>query len=224
MIKNNFRILKKQYAYLQTILKTPVKFQKDWPKTVGGVADTRKVVGADGRTDGRTDRQTDGRTDTQNFGGYNIIPRHFLVAGHKNHYQQMCEQVSHDMSRDMTKPTNWLCTQRRLWSAWASTQSDQSSAWRNLGSLATHSVHSKDSDQTGWMPRLIWVFAGRTVTLLILSCRGSYSSFHKIYNSDKTVLFIHYSVQLSNMKSHWATILYLYISCWVLIKFWQLYC
>ena len=88
MIKNNFRILKKQYAYLQTILKTPVKFQKDWPKTVGGVADTRMVVGADGRTDGRTDgqtdRQTDGRTDTQNFGGYNIIPRHFLVAGHKN--------------------------------------------------------------------------------------------------------------------------------------------
>ena len=88
MIKNNFRILKKQYAYLQTILKTPVKFQKDWPKTVGGVADTRMVVGADGWTDGRTDRQTDrgtdGRTDTQNFGGYNIIPRHFLVAGHKN--------------------------------------------------------------------------------------------------------------------------------------------
>ena len=83
MIKNNFRILKKQYAYLQTILKTPVKFQKDWPKTVGGVADTRMVVGADGRTDGRTDGQTDGRTDTQNFGGYNIIPRHFLVAGHK---------------------------------------------------------------------------------------------------------------------------------------------
>ena len=35
MIKNNFRILKKQYAYLQTILKVPVKFQKDWPKTVG---------------------------------------------------------------------------------------------------------------------------------------------------------------------------------------------
>ena len=63
VIKNNFRILKKQYAYLQTILKTPVKFQKDWPKTVGGVADTRMVVGADGRTVGRTDGQTDRRTD-----------------------------------------------------------------------------------------------------------------------------------------------------------------
>ena len=47
------------------------------------------------------------------------------------------------------------------------------SAWRNLGSLATHWGHSEDSDQTGWMPRLIWVFAGRTVTLLVLSCRGS---------------------------------------------------
>ena len=29
------------------------------------------------------------------------------------------------------------------------------------------------SDQTGRMPRLIWVFAGRTLILLILSCRGS---------------------------------------------------
>ena len=36
------------------------------------------------------------------------------------------------------------------------------SAWRKLGSLATHWAHSEDSDQTGWMPRLIWVFAGRT--------------------------------------------------------------
>ena len=32
---------------------------------------------------------------------------------------------------------------------------------------------SEDSDQTGRMPRLICVFAGRTLTLLVLSCRGS---------------------------------------------------
>ena len=44
MTKNNFRILKKQYAYLQTILKAPVKFEKDWPKTVGGVAGSISVV------------------------------------------------------------------------------------------------------------------------------------------------------------------------------------
>ena len=74
MIKNNFSILKKQYAYLQTILKAPVKFEKDWPKTVGGVAGTR-MVGA--LTDGQTDR----RTDAQNFRGYNIIPRHFFGGG-----------------------------------------------------------------------------------------------------------------------------------------------
>ena len=43
------------------------------------------------------------------------------------------------------------------------------SAWRKLGSLATHWAHSEDSDQTG----LIWVFAGRTLTLWVLSCRGS---------------------------------------------------
>ena len=48
------------------------------------------------------------------------------------------------------------------------------SAWRKLGSLATHLAHSKDSDQTGRMPRLIWVFAGRTLILLGLSCRGSF--------------------------------------------------
>ena len=36
------------------------------------------------------------------------------------------------------------------------------SAWWKLGPLATHWAHSEDSDQTGRMPRLIWVFAGRT--------------------------------------------------------------
>ena len=41
------------------------------------------------------------------------------------------------------------------------------SAWRKLGPLATHRAHSEDSDQTGRMPRLIWVFAGRTAILLV---------------------------------------------------------
>ena len=49
---------------------------------------------------------------------------------------------------------------------------------------------SEDSDQTGQMPRLIWVFAGRTATLLVLSCRGSFtvviksaiSSYTSMYN------------------------------------------
>ena len=52
------------------------------------------------------------------------------------------------------------------------------SARRKLGSLATPWAHSEDSDQTGRMPRLIWVFAGRPFILLVLSCRGSDNDIH----------------------------------------------
>ena len=80
------------------------------------------------------------------------------------------------LSRDMTKLTMWLWAQWRLWSDWASAQADLSSlsAWRKLGSLATHWAHSEDSNQTGRMPRLIRVFTGCTLILLVLSCRGSF--------------------------------------------------
>ena len=49
------------------------------------------------------------------------------------------------------------------------------SAWNSFGSLATHKVPSKDCAQTAWMPRLIWVFVGRTgnfvgFVLLWLQC------------------------------------------------------
>ena len=81
-----------------------------------------------------------------------------LVPGYKS-----CEN-NDNMSHDMTKLTQWVCAQRCP--GW-------SESWRNLGSLATHWAHTEDSDQTGRMPRLIWVFAGRTLTLLVLLCRGS---------------------------------------------------
>ena len=69
------------------------------------------------------------------------------------------------LSHLTTKPTKWhvhpVKTQismgiRPVWSE------SSLSAWRKLGSLATLGAHSEDSDQTGWMSRLIWVFAGRT--------------------------------------------------------------
>ena len=47
------------------------------------------------------------------------------------------------------------------------------SEWRKIGSLATYWVHSEKSDQTRRMPRLIRVFAGRPVILLVLSRGGS---------------------------------------------------
>ena len=68
------------------------------------------------------------------------------------------------LSHLMKKPAKWLCAQRRLRSAWASPQSDQSSLctlWVAKDPSFLH-ADSKDSDQTGRMPRLIWVFAGCT--------------------------------------------------------------
>ena len=60
---------------------------------------------------------------------------------------------------------------RRVWSE------SSLSAWSKRGSLATHCAHSEDSVQTGRMPRLIWVFAGRTATLLVLSWSSSFIHF-----------------------------------------------
>ena len=59
---------------------------------------------------------------------------------------------------------NDLCIQQILRSARASTQSDQSSLcihWIAKGPRFLH-ADSKDSEQTEWMPRQTWVFAGRT--------------------------------------------------------------
>ena len=50
-------------------------------------------------------------------------------------------------------------------------QSDQSSLWVQWTAKDPRFLHADNdgSDQTGWMPRLIWVSAGRTVILLVLS-------------------------------------------------------
>ena len=69
------------------------------------------------------------------------------------------------MSRLVTKPTKWHVRSAKtqislgIHPVWSESSL---SAWRKLRSLATHWAHSEDSDQTGRMPRLIWVFAWRT--------------------------------------------------------------
>ena len=68
--------------------------------------------------------------------------------------------VFQEISRLMTKPTKWRVrpAQTQISLGMRPVWSESSlSAWRKLRSLATHWAHSKDSDQTGWMPRLIWV-------------------------------------------------------------------
>ena len=72
----------------------------------------------------------------------------------------------------LAKPTKWHVRPvksqislgiRPIWSG------SSLSAWRKLGSLATQWAHSEYADKSGWMPRLIWVFAGHIVILLVLS-------------------------------------------------------
>ena len=62
-------------------------------------------------------------------------------------------QVIHEPPLRPAKTQISLCI-RLVWSE------SSLSAWTNIWSSATHWAHYEDSDQTGRMPRLIWVFAG----------------------------------------------------------------
>ena len=98
----------------------------------------------------------------------------FITKTSKYAYKMMKYEPRHNKSNKVTvRPAKTQISLgiRPVWSE------ASLSAWRKLGSLATHWVHSEDSDETGRMPRLIWVFAGRTFILLDLSCRGSPQSF-----------------------------------------------
>ena len=56
------------------------------------------------------------------------------------------------MSHLMTKPTKWLCAQRRLRSAWAFPQSDQSLCYALYRKLKTQGFFTADSeDSDDWM-------------------------------------------------------------------------
>ena len=65
--------------------------------------------------------------------------------------------ISH-LSRLMTKPTKWYVRPAKtqislgILPVWSESSP---SAWRKLGSLATHWAHSEDSDQTGWSESLL---------------------------------------------------------------------
>ena len=62
---------------------------------------------------------------------------------HAYMYTQNCLSGIRYLNCIMTKPTKWVCAQRRLRSAWASAQSSESllSSWRNIGPLPTHWAH-----------------------------------------------------------------------------------
>ena len=80
------------------------------------------------------------------------------------------EKYTCKMSNRMTKPIKWPVHPAKtqislsICPVWSESLL---SAWRNTGPLITYWVHSEDSDQIGWMPRLIWVFVWRTSFCLI---------------------------------------------------------
>ena len=60
----------------------------------------------------------------------------------------------------MTKPTKWLCAQRRLSSGWAFAQSHQSSVCAQWVAKDPSFLHADCEDWSDWADA--WVFAGRT--------------------------------------------------------------
>ena len=46
---------------------------------------------------------------------------------------RLLKRIIYYVSHDMTKPAKWVCAQRRLRSAWASAQADQSLRWALIG-------------------------------------------------------------------------------------------
>ena len=77
------------------------------------------------------------------------------------------------VSRDMPKPTKCLCAQRRLRSAWASAQSDQSLRCALNGYLMTQTFFMRTA-------KMLIRLGRRTLILLVLSCRSS--PFKSIHN------------------------------------------
>ena len=89
--------------------------------------------------------------------------------------------------------------------------------WRHFGSLTTHREHSKDSDLTAQMSRLIWLFAGRTynivgkVVLWLLCCLLHFALYtwiklcHQLWKAYCFGL-VHLSVRTSHfwdLSYHW---------------------
>ena len=110
-----------------------------------------------------------------------IILTDYTITGWS---QRACSVVPSDffrseLSRDMTKPTKWLCAQRRFRSAWASAQSDQSLRCALSGSLRTQGFFMRTAKtliRLGGCPGWSKSSLGAHATLFVLSCGGSFST------------------------------------------------
>ena len=91
----------------------------------------------------------------------------------QSHFKRLCYftiEPRHDKTNKVTvrlTKTQISLGIRPVWS-----ESSLCSQWVAKDPSFLH-ADNEDVDQTGRMPRLIWVFAGHTLILLVLSCRGS---------------------------------------------------
>ena len=104
---------------------------------------------------------------------------------HRNHRNEPRHDKTNKMSVRPAK-TQISLGIRPVWS-----ESSLCAQWIAKGLRCLH-VDSEDSGQAGRMPRLIWVFAGRTLTLLVLSCRGLNEQSKEVKNR-----IIHSKTQLT---------------------------
>ena len=99
-----------------------------------------------------------------------LLPMLAVPAAAIKDFQQLLLEPRHDKTNKVTvcpAKTQISLGIRPVWS-----ESLLSAQWVAKNPSFLH-AESEDSGQTGRMPRLIWVLAGRTVIWLVLSCRGS---------------------------------------------------
>ena len=101
---------------------------------------------------------------------------------------------TNSLSRLMTKPTKWLCTQRRLRSAWASTQSVQSLRCPLNGYLRTQAFFmwtAKILIRLGGCPGWSESSLSTHAILLVLSWGGSFKALWSWYTYNSIFIWCH---------------------------------
>ena len=113
-----------------------------------------------------------------------VLMLYFLIVAHKAfsvfiHFDGIGEkrEPRHDKTNKMSvRPAKTQISLgiRPVWS-----ESSLCAQWVAKDPSFLH-ADSEDSDKTGRMPRLIWVFAGCSLILLVLSRRGSCAEHHEL--------------------------------------------
>ena len=131
------------------------------------------------------------------------------------------------MSRLMTQPTKLHVRPGKIQislgirSVWSEYSLCAQWVAKELGFLHTD---NKDSDWTGRMPRLIWVFAGRTATLLVLSwgCSYIFNHFRKLGSVNCEVWSLNCELWSHHLMI-WLKYCWKYVNCHIIFIWTELW-